>query len=308
MKTAPATEGRIRIDDAGHEVYFERYGAADATLLVLHGGPGVSSEYLERLSELASDKLQVVFYDQLGGGRSDRPDDPSLWTIPRFVAEVEALREGLDLGRVHLYGQSWGGFLALEYALAHPGSVRTLVLSNTGASGAQVVHEMMRLRMAFGPKFLTKMLKCEAEGDLTSPEYEEAVLRLYATHLRRSTPFEPERSLVEFRELVLPLLSDVGPAYYGMWGPNEFVCTGPELDFDVTERLHEIQAPTLILCGYFDELTVACHRTLADGIPDNEFAIFGNSSHCTILEKEADLYLDVIRSFLRRRGLVRREH
>jgi proline iminopeptidase len=210
MQTVLRAEGRLAIDDAGHAVYFERHGSAAETLLVLHGGPGVSSEYLERLSELAGDGLQVVLYDQLGGGRSDRPDDPPLWTIPRFVREVEAVRSALELGCVHLFGQSWGGFLALEYALAHPEHVRTLILSNTGASGAQVVHEMMRLRMAFGP-------------------------------------------------------------------------------------------------SYFDELTMECHRTLADGIPDNEFAIFGNSSHCTILEKEADLYLDVIRSFLRRRGLVRLE-
>jgi proline iminopeptidase len=89
-----------------------------------------------------------------------------------------------------------------------------------------------------------------------------------------------------------------------MWGPNEFVCTGAELGFEVRDRLGEIRVPALILCGYYDEVTLACHRTLADGIPDNEFVIFGNSSHLTILEKEADVYLDVISSFLRRRGGV----
>ena len=178
-------------------------------------------------------------YDQLGGGRSDQPDDPSLWTIPRFAREVETVREALGLGQIHLYGQSWGGFLALEYALAYPANVRTLLLSNTAASGAQVVHEMTGLRMAFGPEFLSMMLKHEVVGDYTSPEYEEAVLRLYAHHLRRSTPFDLERSLAEFQEVVLPLLTDIGPAYHGMWGPNEFVCTGAELGFEVRDRLGE---------------------------------------------------------------------
>lgn len=295
---------RVTVDDDGHEVHCEVYGSAADTLLVLHGGPGVSCQYLERLTELAGNGLQVAMYDQLGGGRSDQPDDPGLWTIPRFAREVEAVREALDLGRVHLYGQSWGGFLALEYALAHPANVRTLLLSNTAASGAQVVHEMTGLRMAFGPEFLPMMLRHEMAGDTTSPEYEEAVLRLYAHHLRRSTPFDPDRSIAEFQEVVLPLLADIGPAYYGMWGPNEFVCTGAEYGFEVRDRLGEVGVPTLILGGYYDEVTMACHRTLADGIPDNELVIFGNSSHLTILEKEADLYLDVIRSFLRRRGGV----
>ena len=295
---------RVTVDDQGHEVHCEVYGAAADTLLVLHGGPGVSCQYLQRLTELAGDGLQVAMYDQLGGGRSDQPDDPSLWTIPRFAREVETVREALGLGQIHLYGQSWGGFLALEYALAYPANVRTLLLSNTAASGAQVVHEMTGLRMAFGPEFLSMMLKHEVVGDYTSPEYEEAVLRLYAHHLRRSTPFDPERSVAEFQEVVVPLLTDIGPAYYGMWGPNEFVCTGAELGFEVRDRLGEIRVPSLILCGYYDEVTMTCHRTLADGIPDNEFVIFGNSSHCTILEKEADVYLDVIRSFLTRRGAV----
>ena len=114
------------------------YGAAADTLLVLHGGPGVSCRYLQLLTELAGDGLQVAMYDQLGGGRSDEPDDPSLWTIPRFAREVETVREELGLRMVHLYGQSLGR-LPLEYALAYPANVRTLLLSNTAASGAQVV-------------------------------------------------------------------------------------------------------------------------------------------------------------------------
>ena len=96
-------------------------------------------------------------------------------------------------------------------------------------------------------------------------------------------------------------LADTGPAY-ALWGPHEFRGTGPQAYFDISDRLHEIHVPTLILCGWYDELSPRrCSRPLADGIPDNEYVVFGNSSHLTILEKEADLYLAVIRDFLARR-------
>jgi proline iminopeptidase len=125
-------------------------------------------------------------------------------------------------------------------------------------------------------------------------------MRLYAHHFRRSTPFDEQRALAEL-PAVLASLGDVGPPYAAMWGPHEFLCTGPLLDWDVTHRLAEIRAPTLILCGYYDEVTVPVHRVLADGIPDNEFLIFGNSSHVILKEKEADAYMGVVRDFVRRR-------
>src|SRR5437899_2834103 len=115
-----AASGMLEIDEAGHRVYFERYGSAQVTLLVAHGGPGGNSELMRVFGSLANPRLQVVMWDQLGGGRSDRPDDDSLWTAHRFVDEVENLRTRLDLGAVHMLGQSWGGMLALSYALAHP--------------------------------------------------------------------------------------------------------------------------------------------------------------------------------------------
>ncbi len=99
---------------------------------------------------------------------------------------------------------------------------------------------------------------------------------------------------------MMPLMDNIGPAYFAMWGPHEFLLAGTLADWDVTDRLGEISAPTLILCGWYDEVDIPCHRILADGISDNEFVIFGNSSHCTILEKEGDAYLAVVRDFVRR--------
>ncbi|MGH9302822.1 MAG: proline iminopeptidase-family hydrolase [Acidimicrobiales bacterium] len=300
--TTPSNEGRLAVEH-GYEIAYRVFGTGSQTLLGLHGGPGIASRYLDRLSEVAGGDIKLVLYDQLGGGESDRPEDALIWQIPRFVQEVETVRSTLDLGVVTLYGQSWGGMLALAYTLEHPESVNGLVLSNTYASGKQYLLDISEYRMALGADTHALMLRRELEDDLDAPDYQDAVLELNSRHLRRSTPYEPATSRREFSEIAGPYLADIGPAY-ALWGPHEFRGTGPQAHFDVSHRLHEIRVPALILCGWYDELSAKrCSRPLADGIPDNEFVIFGNSSHLTILEKEADVYLGVIRDFLRRRVL-----
>ena len=120
---APLTaEGRLKVE-RGFEIAYWVYGSGARTVLGLHGGPGVSSKYLTRLNEILGEDTQLVLYDQLGGGASDLPDDPFVWEIPRFVDELETVRTTLGLGNVTLYGQSWGGMLALAYTLDHPGNV-----------------------------------------------------------------------------------------------------------------------------------------------------------------------------------------
>lgn len=297
---AQETEGRLVIDEGGHEIYYRLFGSGAETLVGLHGGPGATHQSISRLGELAGDGLQVLLYDQLGSGKSDVPDDDSLWNVPRFVEELEAVRTGLELGRVHLYGQSWGGMLALQYALDHPEGIKSLVLSNTGASTAEIYRSMMQLKLDLGAETFVQMVAAEARGELESPEYKELTMQLFARHLRRATPFDYARSVEEFDEVMTPLLEALGPAYFHMWGPHEFLLTGTLADWDVTERLGEIGAPALILCGWYDELDVRCHRILAERLRDNEFVIFGNSSHCIILEKEGDPYLAVVKDFVRR--------
>ena len=297
---APLTqEGRLEVE-GGYTIAYRVFGAGSRTLLGLHGGPGVSSRYLDRLAEVVGGDVQLVLYDQLGGGDSDRPDDPDIWQIPRFVSEVETVRSGLELGQVTLLGQSWGGMLALQYTLDYPRNVRGLILSNTTASAKDYLLDVSEHRVALGKDVHALMLKCEYEDALDDPEYQDAVLELNSRHLRRSSPYDPELSRREFREVAEPLMADIGPAY-ALWGPHEFRGTGPEAYFDVVERLREIKVPALIVCGFYDELTPwRCSRPLADGIADNEFVILGNSSHLTILEKEAELYLAAIRDWLER--------
>ncbi|MCL5257084.1 MAG: proline iminopeptidase-family hydrolase, partial [Chloroflexi bacterium] len=230
----------------------------------------------------------------------DHPEGNSFWTVEHFVEELDIIRKKMELGRVHLLGQSWGGMLALQYALDHPEGIKSLIPSNIGASTVEIVKGMHRRRLELPPHIYREMLKHEGAGDFNSPEYEELVFEFYCRFTRRSTPFEPARSLKECKELLGPTMGDIGPAYYYMWGPNEFTCSGTLLDWDVTDRLGEIKVPALILCGQYDECVPEIHQTMADLIPDNEFVMFGNSSHVIILEKEANAYLATIKDFVTR--------
>ncbi len=293
-------EGRITVEQ-GYTIAYRVYGTGTRTLVGLHGGPGPSSAYIERLNEVLGDDMRLVLYDQLGSGDSDWPDDPSLWQVQRFIDEVETVRTALDLGVVSLYGQSWGGMLALAYTLQYPANVEALVLSNTYANGTAYLLDISDHRVSLGAARHAAMLRHEGAGTLDDPEYLDAVAELYARHVFRTSPYDAEASRAGLKKIDEQYFPAMGPAY-ALWGPHEFMGTGPQAHYDITDRLPEIGVPALIVCGWFDELTPErCSRPLAEGIPDNEYVVFGNSSHLTILEKEAEAYLAVIRDFLQRR-------
>lgn len=293
-------EGRITVEQ-GYTIAYRVYGKGTRTLVGLHGGPGPSSAYIERLNEVLGDDMRLVLYDQLGSGDSDWPDDPSLWHVQRFIDEVETVRTALDLGVVSLYGQSWGGMLALAYTLHYPANVEALVLSNTYANGTAYLLDISDHRVSLGAARHAAMLRHEGAGTLDDPEYLDAVAELYARHVFRTSPYDAEASRAGLKKIDEQYFPAMGPAY-ALWGPHEFMGTGPQAHYDITDRLPEIAVPALIVCGWFDELTPErCSRPLAEGIPDNEYVVFGNSSHLTILEKEAEAYLAVIRDFLQRR-------
>jgi len=304
MKVSPmpgATDtGMVEIDAAGHRVYFERFGSAKQTLLVAHGGPGGNLDLMRPFGSLAGPSLQVVMWDQLGGGRSDRPDDDSLWTSDRFVDEVENLRTRLRLGAVHMLGQSWGGMLSLSYALAYPNAVRSLVLSGTPVSVPLLLQSITERRLELGPVGHMEMLRHEAAGQTTDADYLELVVRMHARMTRRSTPYTESVSEQEFREQVLPTFEEMGRVYRVMWGEHSFHPTGNLMTWDVSGRLSEIHVPVLVLCGFHDAVTPAMQRIIAEGVADSRFVIFGQSSHLITMERESDVYFDVVAGFLNR--------
>jgi len=286
LNTKPE-EGKINID--GHQIWYRRVGSGGIPLLTLHGGPGAGHDYLEPLEGLTNDR-PVIFYDQLGCGKSDQPDDRSLWRIERFVAEVDTVRQALGLEQIHLLGQSWGGWLAIEYMLSRPQGVVSLILASTSASLPQFVVETTRLKTELPLETYQTLQRYEAAGDYHHPDYETAVLEFYKRHVCRLDPW-PE-----------PLLRTVAnlngnAVYETMNGPNEFIVIGNLKNWDRTDRLGEITVPTLITVGRYDELTPACAETLHRGIPNSRMVIFEESAHLAHLE-EADRYLQVVADFM----------
>ena len=238
-------------------------------LVCLHGGPGSTHNYFRPLERLAEERL-VVLYDQLGCGRSDRPEVE--WNLAIFTDEqLQHLREELGLDRIHLLGTSWGGMLALEHALARPDAVSSLVLSSTLASTEEWVVEAKRL------------------SDLIEGDDDKVLAEFERRHFYRGAgePLE----LVRMRE------EKNSAVYEAMWGPNEWTMTGALAGWDVRPRLAELQMPTLILRGAHDLSTPAISKTLTDGIPHAREVVFAESSHTPVLE-ETERYLRVVREFL----------
>ena len=288
------TEGYIPFK--GYRTWYRSVGdpANDATrppVLILHGGPGVPHDYLENLEQLADGGRRVIFYDQLGCGRSDQPRRPEMWTVPLFVQEVGVVRHTLGLNRAHILGQSWGGMLAMEYALTQPAGVASLIIESSPASIPLWVAEANRLRAELPPDVQATLLRHERAGSTDSPEYQQAMLVFYARHVCRLDPMP---------DYVQRSFDNIGPeVYYVMNGPSEFHVIGTLKNWDITDRLGEIALPTLLLSGRYDEATPRIMEAVHAGIPRSEWALFENSSHMSHCEEE-DRYLEVVNAWLAR--------
>lgn len=286
----PVREGTI--DVPGGKVWYQVVGEGGIPLLCLHGGPGMSHDYIATLADLA-DRRTVVFYDQLGCGRSDRPDDPSLWTMERSVGEVATVREALGLEEMHLFGNSWGGWLALQYLLDRRPALVSLTISSSPPSVERAVREMNELRRQLPADVQRVLDDHEARQFFDCPEYTAAIMVFYKRHLCRleAWPEGVERAM--------------GPGfgrgpYLTMWGPSEF---GPVIGnlagWDVTDRLGEIHVPTLLTVGRHDEMWPSHMAAMQARIPGSELVIFENSSHMAFVE-EREAYIATMNRFLDR--------
>jgi proline-specific peptidase len=262
-------------------------------LLCLHGGPGMSHDYLEPLEGIAETGRRVIFYDQLGCGRSDHPHDPALWKMELFVEEADAIRRSLDLDQIHLLGQSWGGFLAQEYLLTKPSGVQSLVLANSAASTQRWIDEANRLRSELPLEVRQTLKKHEEAGTTEDPAYISATDIYYHRHLCRLDPW-PDCLNRTFENL-----NQDPEVYNTMWGPSEFHCTGLLQNWDIERQLREIHIPTLILSGEYDESTPAINEVLHRGIQNSEWLVFEDSSHTPHLEANQK-YLQALTFFLTR--------
>jgi proline iminopeptidase len=259
-------------------------------LLVLHGGPGIPSAYLEPLGELGRER-PVVFYDQLGCGHSPAEDDPKLWTVPRFVDEVSRVREALGLRKVHILGHSWGAMVATDYMLTRPEGVTSLVLAGPCLSAPRWSEDTRKLLLTLPASTRKIIVDHESAGTTESPEYQEAVMEFYRLHVARRQPWA---------EYLTRALETMNPAIYGyMWGPSEFTPTGILRTYDRTGRLGEIGVPTLVVSGQHDEILPETALEYHRLIPGAELAIVPGAAHIA-WHDDRDAFLAVVRGFLDR--------
>ncbi|AJQ96490.1 proline iminopeptidase-family hydrolase [Gynuella sunshinyii] len=290
----PDIQHRISVD--GYTVtayeFIPAQGSEADTLLCLNGGPGLPCDYLrEAHSGLKQEGFRVIAFDQLGTGASDRPADPSLWTIERYVTEVLTVLDALACKQVHLLGHSWGGWLAIEFALTYPQRLKTLILEDTVADIPHLSRELDRLRQALGSETVAMMNRFEAMGRLDHPAYQAAITLLNYRHVCRldDWPAPLQRSIDDW---------NMGP-YQTMQGPHEFLYNGNLRNWCRVEELKRLTLPALITTGQHDELTPACASRIREGLPHAELHVFPNSSHMPFYE-EPEAYYPVLTDFLQR--------
>jgi proline iminopeptidase len=271
----------------------------DLKVLLLHGGPGATHEYLEAVdSFLPGAGIEYYHYDQLGSGFSDQPDEPSLWELGRFVDEVEQVRQalGLDRGNFVLYGQSWGGILAMEYALAHQEHLRGLVISNMMASAPDyIAYAEQVLVPEMDPGVLAEIKALEAAGDIGNPRYMELLVpHYYELHtLRMPAKDWPEPVVRGFAHINQKI-------YVPMQGPSEL---GMSADaklarWDRVADLHTIEVPTLVIGARYDTMDPAHMEMMARRLPDGRYLYCPNGSHLAMYDDQ-DTYFDGLIAFLR---------
>jgi proline iminopeptidase len=260
-------------------VWTKRVGTnPDIKVLLLHGGPGMTDELYESFDVwFPGAGIEYYYYDQLGSFRSDIPEDPSLWTLERFVDEVEQVRQalGLDASNFVLLGQSWGGLLAMEYAVHYQQHLKGLVVSNM-MSSSKLYNDFANdvLMPTMDQDVLAELKKFEADGTTDDPRYEELLMEHhYVLHVCRM-PLE------EWPDPVLRSLSHVNPAIYvPMQGPSELGMSGSLEPWDRSGDLKDIDVPTLVIGAAHDTMDPEHMRWMSEQFPQGEFLLCPNGSH-----------------------------
>jgi proline iminopeptidase len=282
----------IPVVDGKYKVWTKRIGSGPVKVLLLHGGPGFTHDYLEAMeSFLPQAGIEMYYYDQLGVGNSDVPDDPALWTLPRYLTEVEEVRRGLGLDHFVLYGHSWGGILAMEYALNYQQHLRGLVISNMTAGTRSYLKRTASLKTQFlSPDTLAQFNALEAAKKYDDPAYTRIVTEdLYPKMICRLKPW-PEPVTRAFR-----LANE--KIYNQMQGKSEFEVTGNLKDWERWDRLHEIKVKTLTVGSTYDEMDPDDMRKMAKLMPNAACAICPNGSHLDLWDDQS-VYFQHLLGFL----------
>ncbi len=285
--TFPSQEGMI--DVPGGKVWYRKIGDGPGIpLLALHGGPGGSSCRFEILAPLANER-PIIFYDQLGSGRSEHPTDTALWNFPRFVQEVDAVRRALKLDSVHLLGHSWGGALAAEYLIAtKPVGIKSVIFSSPLISTPRWIADADSLREQLPESIQAVLDENEQAGTLNTPAYAAATDSFYARHVQRL----PTAPIARCEGV-----TSNDTIYRQMWGPTEFLSTGSLKSWTRANDMDQISAPALFIAGEFDEARPTTLEEFRTTMPDARLVIIAGGAHAAMREKPAE-YIAAVRAFL----------
>lgn len=268
-----------------------------ARVLLLHGGPGMTHEYLEAFdSYFPGAGIEYYYYDQLGSHYSDQPDAPELWEVDRFVEEVEQVRQalGLDAGNFYLYGHSWGGALALEYALKHQQHLKGLIISNMMASGpAYQKYAEDVLMPEMDPVVLGEIKAIEAAGDFENPRYMELLMPAhYERHILRMPA-------ATWPDPVMRGIAHVNPSVYvPMQGPSELGISGVLGEWDRSGDLRQIRVPTFVIGARYDTMDPGYLEWMAGQLPNGSFLYCPEGSHLALYDDQ-QTYFDGLIGFIR---------
>jgi proline iminopeptidase len=266
-------------------------------LLLLTGGPGLSHEYMECMeSFLPAEGIEFIYYDQLGTGHSDNPKDTAMWDLPRYVEEVEQVRQALKLDKENFYllGHSWGGILAMEYALKYQKNLKGLIISNMMSSAPDYGNYAENvLAKQFDPAILARVRAIEAKKDYENPEYMQLLLpNFYAKHFCRIP-------LANWPEPINRGFSTINNSLYvTMQGPSEFGIAGKLTTWDRKADLKNIAVPTLSIGAKYDTMDPEHMRWMASQFQNGSFLYCANGSHASMYDDQ-QTYMHGIIKFMK---------
>ena len=272
----------------GHRVWTKKVGYSPIKVLLLHGGPGGNYAYFECFEDfLPRNGIEFYYYDQLDSLNSDQPGDSTLWTISRFRDEIEAVRRGLGLENFYLYGHSWGGLLAIEYALAYPEHLKGLIISNMEPSASGLARHLAVLRAQLPPAILADVKKYEQSDEYDNPEYQKAMDFAYHRNVCRLETW-PEPVTRNFRTFNHNV-------YNFFQGNNEFVISGAMKGWDRWADLSKIKTRTLCIGARYDEMNPDDIRRMSELLPNGEVWISQTGSHLTMWDDQVPYFKTLLR-------------
>ena len=266
-------------------------------LLLLNGGPGMSHEYFECMeSFLPKEGIEFIYYDQLGTGFSDNPNDTAMWDLPRYVEEVEQVRVALNLDKDNFYllGHSWGGILAMQYALKYQNNLKGIVVSNMMASCPKYGQYSKVLQSKLNPDVLKAIQDLEAKKDYANPKYMELLMaNFYNQHILRlpvsDWPEPVTRSMGRLNQSL----------YITMQGPSEMGLSGKLTNWDVSKELKNISVPTLVIGAKYDTMDPEYMKWMASQFQKGTYLYCANGSHMSLYDDQ-QTYMKGLIDFLKK--------